>query len=136
MIAPYLVFSRNSQVSRTSRPCHDHHEQPVLRIEGEADIHAAAQDRRREVADADRPPDEDDQLIQDEREPEGEEQLIVVAGCVRARIPAYSISQSENRHAERRKQQPDPEVPMTPTSGDEEVGAPRRTARRGRSSGC
>ena len=58
--------------------------------------------RRRQVADADRPPDEDDGLAEDQRQAEGEEQLVVVPGGVQPPDADVLDGQPQQRNAERR----------------------------------
>ena len=57
------------------------------------------------MADAHWSPDDDDQLIDDEREAEGEEQLVVVAGRVEPADARVLDQQAEHRDAERSDQQ-------------------------------
>src|SRR5262249_1520795 len=100
-----------------------HDEEAILRIEREAEVDAAAQDRRRQVADAHRSPDDDDQLIEDQRKAEGEEQLIVVPGRVKAPDAGVLDRDAEQRDAERGHEEPEPEVANGADDRDEEIGA-------------
>ena len=63
------------------------------------------------MADADRSPDDDDELIQDEREAEGEEKLVIVAGGVKPANAGILDDQPEHRDAERGKQRPIQKLP-------------------------
>ncbi|MNC88597.1 hypothetical protein D3C83_44280 [compost metagenome] len=62
------------------------------------------------MADADRAPDQDDQLVDDEGEAEGEEKLVVVAGRIEPAHAGVFDQQAEDRHPQRGNEEGDPEI--------------------------
>jgi hypothetical protein len=75
------------------------------------------------MADPHRPPDDDDQLVQDEREAEGEEELVVVACGVEAANPGVFDDEAQERHSDWGQEQANPEIPDEADHRDQEVGA-------------
>jgi hypothetical protein len=75
------------------------------------------------VADAHRPPDHDDQLIEDEREAEGEQELIVVPGGVEAAHARVLDEQAEDRDTQRGNQQSEPEIAQRCRDRDQKIRA-------------
>src|SRR5688572_19530433 len=107
---PVARFLEEQPRGDHQQPRHDHDEEAVLGIEREAEIDAAAQDVRGQLADPDRAPDQDDAFGEDEGEAEGEEQLVVVPRRVKPADPGVLDQQAEQRDPERSKDEGHPEV--------------------------
>src|SRR6266436_1841563 len=95
----------------------------VLRVERDAELDAAPQERRRELAHAHGAPDDDDALSDDEREAEGEEELVVVAGLVERAYPAIFDQHAQESHSQRSQEERQPEVADELDHRVEEIGA-------------
>src|SRR5207247_10506073 len=99
-----------------------HHEEAVLRVEGDAEIHSAPQERRRELAHPDRAPDDDDALGHDERQAERQQELVVMACLVERPDPAVLDENPKQADTEWRQQKSQPEVSDELDHGVEEIG--------------
>src|SRR6266704_2006955 len=106
----------------------DHDEEPVLRVERDAEVDAAAQERWRELAHPHGAPDDDDALRHDQRQAEGEQELVVVPGLVERPDPAVLDEDPEQSHAEGRDHEREPEIAYELDDRIEEIGAEAKRA--------
>src|SRR5262245_35426065 len=105
------------------QPRNHHDEEAVLGIEGKAQVDPAAQDVGGKLADPDRAPDDDDGFGQDERQAEGEQELVIVPCRVEPAYARVLDREPEQRHSERGQHEAEPEITQGGDRGDGQVRA-------------